>query len=423
MNDILLRGATVLTLGARTSNHGEADVLVEDGRIAEVGTGLRSRSAEEIDAANTIVMPGFVDAHRRCWPSLFKNEGAIPPDVEPAPDDVYAGTVVSLLGAAEAGVTTVVDWYDGPGGDDHVDAALRAHADVGVRTVLVLAPGTDPVDTWRGAVARHGTTPTPTTTLAAGVGSVAGDRQTVAALLSAARDAGLRIHTVAGPPERDRIAELADLLGPDVTVAHGTGLSDADLDAISSSGAGVALTPTSDMTTGPGSPPMQAFLDRSIRPGLGVDAELIGPGDILAQMRAAISIQHATYFDLKLAGKGGLPNLLTTRDVIKYGTSDGAAAVGLESVTGSIEPGKTADLIVLRTDRPNIHPVNDPIGAVVWGIDTSNLDWVFVGGRPLMRNGALTADIGQARDLVSEARQRIGAAPRGFSGVTTGGAT
>jgi 5-methylthioadenosine/S-adenosylhomocysteine deaminase len=65
---------------------------------------------------------------------------------------------------------------------------------------------------------------------------------------------------------------------------------------------------------------------------------------------------------------------------------------------------------VLRTDRPNIFPVNDPIGAVVWGMDTSNLDWVFGGGRALMRQGKLEADVARARDLATAARRRIAAA-------------
>ncbi len=102
-------------------------------------------------------------------------------------------------------------------------------------------------------------------------------------------------------------------------------------------------------------------------------------------MRSAISIQHATVFERKLAGKAGLPRLMSTRDVIRHATVDGAKVAGLGGVTGSLEPGMQADLVVLRTDRPNIFPVNDPIGAVVWGMDTSNVDWVFVGGRPLVR--------------------------------------
>jgi cytosine/adenosine deaminase-related metal-dependent hydrolase len=201
------------------------------------------------------------------------------------------------------------------------------------------------------------------------------------------------------------------LLGPDVTVAHCTGLPEDDLDALASSEAGIALTPTTDMTSGVGSPPMQALLDRDVSPGLGVGDDFAGSGDMFAQMRAAISIQHARYFDLKLAGKGGLPNLLTTRNVIRYGTISGAGAVGLESATGSIEVGKQADLILLRTDRANIHPVNDPIGAVVWGMDTSNLDWVFAAGEVLMRSGDQTADVGRARSLAVEARNRFRPAP------------
>ena len=55
--------------------------------------------------------------------------------------------------------------------------------------------------------------------------------------------------------------------------------------------------------------------------------------------------------------------------------------------------------MVLRADTPNIYPVNDAIGAVVWGMDTSNVDWVFVAGRPVMRNGVLDADLDRARGI------------------------
>jgi 5-methylthioadenosine/S-adenosylhomocysteine deaminase len=124
-------------------------------------------------------------------------------------------------------------------------------------------------------------------------------------------------------------------------------------------------------------------------------------------MRATISMQHATVFDLKLAGKAGLPRLMSTRDVIRYATVDGARVAGLGRVTGSLEPGMQADVVMLRTDRPNVFPINDPIGAVVWGMDTSNVDWVFAGGRVLMRDGALEADVQRARDLATVAQRRV----------------
>jgi cytosine/adenosine deaminase-related metal-dependent hydrolase len=133
----------------------------------------------------------------------------------------------------------------------------------------------------------------------------------------------------------------------------------------------------------------------------------MAPGDLFAQIRATISLQHATYFESKLAGKAGLPKLLTTREVIRYATIDGARAVGLGEVTGSLEVGRQADIVVLRTDRPNIFPINDPIGAVVWGMDTSNVDWVFVAGNPVVREGAVVSDIDRIRRLAMTARQQV----------------
>jgi 5-methylthioadenosine/S-adenosylhomocysteine deaminase len=235
-----------------------------------------------------------------------------------------------------------------------------------------------------------------------------------------ARELGLRIHAHAGSDSSSVgvVSEMAakGLLGGDVTLVHCTNLNDADLDAVSSTGTCVALAPSSEMAGGRGSLTIQRLIDRGVRPGLAVDTERVAPGDMFAQMRAAISMQHATFFDLKLAGKAGLPQLLSTREVIRYATVDGARVAGLGGVTGSLVPGKQADIVVLRTDRPNIFPINDPIGAVVWGMDTSNVDWVIAGGRVLMRNGVLDADVARAGNLARAAQQRVGAA----SGVLVG---
>jgi 5-methylthioadenosine/S-adenosylhomocysteine deaminase len=369
----------VLTLGARTPNHPRADVLVEDGRIVEVGPGLRARDAEVIDATDTIVMPGFVDAHRHTWKTLHRNlDGDSPLAEHHRPDDVYAAVLLGLLSAAETGITTVVDWLDLPA--EHTEAALQAHADTGLRVVAV----TTHLDASGG-----------TSTLAYGGPS-----------WREARERDLRIHAhVSGP---DALKDLA--LGPDVTLVGCADLSKTDLDAITAHGAHVVLNPSTSMAAGHGLPPLQELIDHGIRPGLGVEDELLAPGDLFAQMRAAQSAQHATVFDRKLAGKSGLPNLLSTREVIRYATIDGARAIGLGDITGSLEPGKQADLVLLRTDRPNISPVNDPIGAVVWGMDPSNIDWVIVGGRVVVRDGHLVADVTRVRELALAARQRVAAA-------------
>jgi len=434
----LLRGGVVLTLGARTQNLTKGDVLIDGDRIAEVGTGLRARDAETVDATDTIVMPGFVDTHRHAWRSLFRNMGGAGPLTEErgagvaeaaalgerfGSEDVYAATLVGLLGAAEAGVTTVVDWSDLPAEDGRAEAALQAHADAGVRTVFVLGAPALGGDATREWVAKLSAAAGPSTTIAWGTAELGGPERAAGAgeAWAAARDLGLHVHAhseSAGPGPAVRLAEQG-LLGQDVTFVHCSGLDGADLDALKSSGASVSLTPSSEMAGGLGSPPIQELIDRDIRPGLGVDDERVAPGDMFAQMRQTISLQHATVFDRKLMGKAGLPKLMSTRDVIRAGTVEGARVAGVRAVTGSLEPGLQADLIVLRTDRPNVFPINDPIGAVVWGMDTSNVDWVFAAGRVLMREGRLQADLARVRDLASTARERVvGAADLPLAGAT-----
>ena len=439
----LIRGGCVLTLGARSPNFTQADVLIDQGRVAEVGPGLRVRDAEVVDASDTIVMPGFVDTHRHVWKSLFRNMGDIGsggPNPRTGdsvarygphhqPDDVYAATLIGLLGAIEAGITTVVDWSDIQFDSRYTDAALQAHKDAGLRTVFVHAlphwagsrddGGTD----LRGLAA--GMAGSPTTIAYGPTHPVRADLARVATDWKMARDLGLRIHAHAGsdPSDRGVLSELAGqgLLGPDITLVHCSHINDEDLDAIVARGASVSLAPSTEMTDGMGSPPLQRLIDRAVRPGLAIDDERMSPGDMFAQMRAAISLQHAILFDLKLAGKAGVPQLLSTREVIRYATVDGARVAGLGSVTGSLEPGKQADIVILRTDRPNIFPINDPIGAVVWGMDTSNIDWVFVGGRVLMRQGVLEADVERARTLATSALRRVAAASGLLIGTSTGG--
>jgi cytosine/adenosine deaminase-related metal-dependent hydrolase len=420
----LLRDGCVLTLGAGTPNFPRADVLIEDGRIVEVGPGIRARDAEVVDANDAIVMPGFVDAHRHAWTSLFRNVGDRLEEVEARatslgehfrPDDVYAATLIGLLGALEAGITTVVDWSDALDAEDLVEAALQAHADAGLRTVFVRA-------TPEGAVRTAG----PSTTVALAWRDLApSGLDRAAEAWARARELGIRIQVHAGPSTAaGSIAAAAarGLLAADVTVVLGSDLADEDVEAIAASGVAVALAPASAMAGGLGAPPIQRLADRGIRPGLGVGDERESPGDLFAQMRATISLQHATAFDRKLAGKTGVPRLMSTRDAIRFATVDGARAAGLGTVTGSLQRGRLADVVVLRTDRPNVFPINDPIGAVVWGMDTSNVDTVIAAGRILVRGGVLEADVPRARELATAARDRVAAAAGIAVGAGSGGA-
>ena len=99
------------------------------------------------------------------------------------------------------------------------------------------------------------------------------------------------------------------MLGADVTLVHGSHLADDDLNAIATTRTAMVLTPCSELARGVPTLSIQRLIDRGIRPGLGIDTERVAPGDLFAQIRATISLQHATYFESKLAGKAGLPQV------------------------------------------------------------------------------------------------------------------
>ncbi len=94
--------------------------------------------------------------------------------------------------------------------------------------------------------------------------------------------------------------------------------------------------------------------------------------------------------------------------MLEFATIEGARANGLDSKTGSLTPGKEADIILLRTDRLNVTPLNDPIGAVVIGADTGNVDSVFIAGRAMKRNvQLLNVNLDRARKLAIESRDYV----------------
>jgi 5-methylthioadenosine/S-adenosylhomocysteine deaminase len=107
-------------------------------------------------------------------------------------------------------------------------------------------------------------------------------------------------------------------------------------------------------------------------------------------------------------GEKDLPKLVSARDVIEFATIEGARACGLESKTGSLTAGKQADVILLRKNAINVMPVNDPLAAITLGMDTSNVDTVFVAGQAKKRNGRLVGvDLKRVADLAGKSRDYL----------------
>jgi cytosine/adenosine deaminase-related metal-dependent hydrolase len=106
-------------------------------------------------------------------------------------------------------------------------------------------------------------------------------------------------------------------------------------------------------------------------------------------MRAAFGLQRMSAHEKMLKLDQSAPALVTTRDVVEWATLNGARANGLAERTGSLSVGKQADVIMLRTDLVNVMPLNNARGAIVLGMDTSNVDTVIVAGRIVKRSGKM----------------------------------
>ncbi|HEX6946612.1 MAG TPA: amidohydrolase family protein [Acidimicrobiia bacterium] len=426
----LIKGGTVLSLDPQVGDFAQGDVLIEGSKIVAVGPGLNGSmgGTEVIDATGMIVMPGFVDTHRHIWEGLLRNIGTDVPlegrtsyitfvlhKLAPAfrPEDAYVGNLVSALGAIDAGITTLLDWSHIQGSPAHTDAVVQALRDSGMRAVFAYGfpwwgKWEERQPSWFVRCAtEHFSTKDQLLTLAlAAPGPEFTDFEVTRDHWKLARETEARIttHVGVGTYGQERKVQRfgeAGLLGPDTTYIHCTTLNDTEIQMIVDTGGTVSLASPVEMMMGHGMPPIQKFLDRGLSPSLSVDVETNVPADMFNQMRNVLALQRS------IAAESGKP-MATPRDVLTWATVEGARANGLDHKTGTLTPGKEADLIMLRTDRLNATPINDPAAAVVLGMDTSNVDTVVIAGRVMKRNGRLLrVDWKAVREAALAARDHV----------------
>lgn len=222
---------------------------------------------------------------------------------------------------------------------------------------------------------------------------------------------GVSIDAVFGEPSSRAVLRWArdGFLGPDTTLIHSTGLTGEAWQAMGDAGVTVALAPTSDAQIGleTAVPAVDEALAAGIRPGLSIDVEVALSSDMFTQMRALLAIQRMRAVNAAY-GTTSEVRRITTRDVLDFATLQGARTNGLDHVTGSLTPGKQADLLLIDAEAVNKMPLNDAVGTIVLGTDPRNVRAVFVAGRVRKWDGELLhVDLSTLRESVHASRDGI----------------
>ncbi|MET9982493.1 amidohydrolase family protein [Streptomyces albidoflavus] len=433
---ILFTGATVVTMDADLGVLPNADLLVEGDTITAVGPGLEAGDAVVVDATGAVLSPGFVDTHRHAWEAQLRR---IMPDVDDLgayvmstlagyatvyrPQDMYTGTKLAALTAIDSGITTMLDFSHNSRTPEHSDAAVEALRDTGIRGVHAsMGPHFGDWDKqWPGDLTRlkekyfHSDDQLLTLRLATlATDEIAGPALAYGPELArVAKDLGIgvSVDAVFGTASSEVILNWAKdgILGSDVTLIHATGLTSEAWKAMGESGTTVALAPTSDAQIGleTAIPAVDEALSVGIRPGLSIDVEVALASDMFTQMRALHAIQRMRAVNAA-HGTGRQPVRITTHDVLDFATLQGARTNGLAGVTGSLTPGKKADLLVIQAEDLNNMPLNDPIGTLVLGSDARNISTVLINGEPRKWDGqVLDVDLPALRSEVHASREYV----------------
>jgi len=435
----LIRGGHVLTVDPALGDLPNGDVLIEDDRIVAVQPEI-SADAEVVDATGFIVIPGFIDSHRHTWEAAIRGVAPnatlddyfveILDTFAPhyRPEDVYNSNLAGALECLNAGITTLVDWSHINNTPEHPDAGIRGLQETGIRAQYAYgSANTSLADYWfesKIAIPGDDVRRVRDTYFSSDQGLLTMALATrgpgfcqddvVRSEWALARELGLpmTVHVgmgrLAGRFGMIKLLDNLGLLGPDTTYVHCCYFSEEEWRLVADSGGTVSVAPQVELQMGHGWPPVMKAVEYGLRPSFSIDVVTTVPGDMFTQIRAAFGAERArTNAIAWQANEPVPPTMLTAKQMLEMATINGAHVAGLEGRTGSLIPGKKADIVLLDARSLNMVPVIDAAAAVTLCADVSNVDTVFVDGVVRKRGGKLVADTERARQLVESSRDYL----------------
>jgi 5-methylthioadenosine/S-adenosylhomocysteine deaminase len=458
----VIRGGHVMSMDPQVGDFVKADVLVEGTEIRDIRPNLHVGGAGEIDARGKIVMPGFIDTHHHQFETALRsflangiliNDGSGSPSADPTyyefillkfapvyrPQDVYISELFGGLAQLDDGVTTVHDISQIHHSRQHSDAAIQALFDTGRRAALGYfesaggVPGNEyPQDAVR--IKNQWFSSSDQLVHMIMGGEVYLGEPTYTQAWNIGRQLGLQVaaHILSPFGIRPILDDLAqgtggehnDIgLGPDNLFIHMTGMSDQGWQGVKDHGVQVSIAFPIEMNMRHGIPPILKMQSLGMEPSLSSDVEVTMTADFFTQMRSAMTMQRMVVNQMILeqgdftfpnqwpTPAPGTPPLLNVRDVLRFATINGAKHLRLDGKTGSLTPGKEADIIILDATALNVAPLNNVPGAVVSLMDRTNVETVIVAGKVRKWKGKLLdVDLRHLRQQLEASRDFIFAA-------------
>jgi cytosine/adenosine deaminase-related metal-dependent hydrolase len=415
---LLIQGAHILSMDAQIGDLPRGDILIREGAIAGVAASIvPPDGAEVIAGAGRIALPGFVNGHIHLAQTLQRGLstdhgfGAYFQTIvlrfsnRMTPEDVSAAVLAGALEQMALGTTTLVDWSRETMSPEHADAAAAAMLASGTRARLLYTVPLTPGEPLRerhaahaGELARH-----------LGLGRVqiglclpGPDFMPLDAALAdlrRLRPLGLFTAYHTGAPiyanRKPRVIETLareGLLDANTQIVHANDHAPDEYEIAARAGVKLNSTPEVELRMGHGHPAAFRAAAAGMAASLGTDIPSMVGGGMLPQARALMTAEQHRANQAGLARDGRVPAepAAATRRVLELLTLEGARGVGLDAITGSLTPGKRADLLLVRSDAPATAPPLDAIGAVIWQASAGEIETVFVDGVAVKRGGRLT---------------------------------
>lgn len=403
--NILIKNAYIITMNQKGEVLEKADLAIENDRIKYIGKDIDNFKADKIiDGTKKVVMPGLINCHTHMAMSLFRNYADDLPLYEwltqkiwPIEDkltgeDVYYGTMLSIIESIKSGVTCFSDMYFFM--DDTAKAALES----GIRARLAWGMiGDRANDNTRFDITRRfyndwqGKGDGRITIMAGPHAPYTCSPEYLKRVAEFAKEMNLGIHIHLSESKREveenyekfgksPIKHVYDLgiLDVPVTAAHCVHLSDEDIDILKEKNVSVVYNPGSNLKLGNGFAPVVKLIEKGVNVALGTDGS--------SSNNNVNMFEEINLSAIVNKGVSGDPTVVSAIEALKMATINGAKALCMDSEVGSIEENKKADIIIVDINKPHFYPIHDIVSSMVYTAQASDVETVIINGNIVMEN-------------------------------------